>query len=233
MDLKSILESVLFVNERPVSADDIAKYLDFEKKEVLSAFEELKGEYEQRESGLSIVSVSGGYQMCTAPQNSGWIKKIYKERFKRKLSPASLEVLAIIAYKQPVTKLEVEAIRGVDCGQVVKGLLNIGLIKIKGRKDVIGKPFLYGTTRKFLEYFGLNSLSDLPQRGSDKSYKDGLPETVDKDENFVSEEDSSSLENMPYLDETNDASAGGNLNNSDSRGLEVSPDEDLEKDNRK
>jgi len=204
MDLKSILESVLFVNERPVSVDEIAKSLDFEKKEILSAFEKLKEEYEQKESGLSIVSVSGGYQMCTSPQNSEWIKKIYKERFKRKLSPASLEVLAIIAYKQPVTKLEVEAIRGVNCDQVVKGLLNIGLIKIKGRKDVIGRPFLYGTARKFLEYFGLNSLSDLPQRGKDKSYKDGLPEVIDNNTSFVSEEDNPFLGDIASSAEAED-----------------------------
>ncbi len=204
MDLKSILESILFVNERPVSAEDIAKYLDFEKEEVLSAFEKLKDEYEQRESGLSIVSVSGGYQMCTAPQNSEWIKKIYKERFKRKLSPASLEVLAIVAYKQPVTKLEVEAIRGVNCDQVVKGLLNIGLIKIKGRKDVIGRPFLYGTARKFLEYFGLNSLSDLPRREKGGTYKDGLPETIDNNTSFVSEEGNPSLGDVSSSAEAED-----------------------------
>ena len=178
MDLKSILESILFVNEKPIMVEEICQALDLEKKEVVRLIEELKDDYEQRGAGICLVSVAGGYQMCTSPANSEWIKKLYKERFKHRLSSASLEILSIIAYKQPVTRLEMEAIRGVNCDQVVRGLTNMGLIKIKGRKDVIGRPFLYGTTRKFLEYFGLNSLDDLPKLEKEQSYGNGLKEAL-------------------------------------------------------
>ena len=101
--------------------------------------------------------------MCSAPDNETWVKKMYQERSKQKLSTASLETLAVIAYKQPVTRVEIEAIRGVNVDGVARKLSELGLIKIAGRKDVIGKPFLYITTRKFLEYFGINTLKDLPK----------------------------------------------------------------------
>ena len=181
MDLKSVLESILFVNEKPIMVEEICQALDLEKKEVVRLIEELKTDYEQRGSGLCLVNVAGGYQMCTAAANSEWIKKLYKERFKHRLSSASLEILAIIAYKQPVTRLEMESIRGVNCDQVIRGLTQLGLIKIKGRKDVIGRPFLYGTTRKFLEYFGLNSLSELPKLEKEQPFGDGLKEALGQD----------------------------------------------------
>jgi segregation and condensation protein B len=200
MNLKSIVESILFVNEKPVLVDEICQALDLEKKEVISSLEELKKDYEEKGSGLCIVSVAGGYQMCTAPQNSEWIKKLYKERFKHRLSSASLEILSIIAYKQPVTRLEMESIRGVNCDQVIRGLIHLGLIKIKGRKEVIGRPFLYGTTRKFLEYFGLNSLSELPKLDKEQTYGDGLKEALgqeaDSQEVRDSDETIESGENM-------------------------------------
>ena len=178
MNLKSIIESILFVNEKPLTPQEIAEALDIEKDKALSAIKELQEKYQREGSGLSIVEVAGGYQMCANPENSEWIKKLYKERFKRRLSSASLEVLAIIAYKQPITRLEIEAIRGVNCEQVIKNLAEIGLIKIKGRKQVVGKPFLYGTTRKFLEYFGLNSLEDLPKLEENSLQE--LKETAEK-----------------------------------------------------
>ena len=162
MDLKSILESVLFVNERPIMVEEICQALDLEKSQVISLIEDLKNDYEQRGSGICLVSVAGGYQMCTSPANAEWIKKLYKERFKHRLSAASLEILSIIAYKQPVTRLEMESIRGVNCDQVVRGLTNLGLIKIKGRKDSPGRPLIYGTTTEFLERFGLKDLNSLP-----------------------------------------------------------------------
>lgn len=178
MNLKSILESILFVNEKPILVEEIAHTLDLEKREVIASMEELKKDYEERSSGLCIVNVAGGYQMCTHPVNAEWIKKLYKERFKHRLSAASLEILAIIAYKQPITRLEIESIRGVNCEQVLRGLLSAGLVKIKGRKEVLGRPFLYGTSRKFLEYFGLDSLDDLPKLDREQSYQDGLKEAV-------------------------------------------------------
>ena len=100
--------------------------------------------------------------MCSTPDNSPWVKKMYQERNKQKLSIASLETLAIVAYKQPITRIEIEAIRGVKVDAMTRKLSELGLIKIAGKKDVIGKPFLYITTRNFLEYFGINSLKELP-----------------------------------------------------------------------
>jgi len=161
--IKSIVESLLFVNERPMSMGELAQIFELEKKGIEIALEELIFEYQQRKSGICIVKVAGGYQMCSAPDSESWVKKMYQERGKQKLSTASLETLAIIAYKQPITRVEIEALRGVNVDGVVRKLSETGLIKIGGRKDVIGKPFIYVTTRKFLEYFGISSLKDLPK----------------------------------------------------------------------
>jgi segregation and condensation protein B len=160
--VKSILESLLFVNERPIQLAEISRILELKNKEIKQAFETLKDEYKNRDSGIAIVSVAGGYQMCSAPFNEPWIKKMYSHQNKQKLSTASLETLAIIAYKQPITRVEIEEIRGVNVDGVVRKLGELGLVKTAGRKEVVGKPFLYITTRKFLEYFGINSLEDLP-----------------------------------------------------------------------
>jgi len=161
--LKSVIESLLFINERPIELTELSEILETNRGEIIPALEELKKDYQQRKSGICIVQVAGGYQMCSTPENETWVKRMYQERNKQKLSTASLETLAIIAYKQPITRVEIEAIRGVNVDGVVKKLGDFGLIKIGGRKDVIGKPFLYITTRKFLEYFGINSLKDLPK----------------------------------------------------------------------
>ncbi len=162
-NVKSILEALLFINERPIEVGEFTGVLEISRKEIEKALEELSLEYRERSSGICIVKVAGGYQMCSAPDNETWVKKMYQERSKQKLSTASLETLAVIAYKQPVTRVEIEAIRGVNVDGVARKLSEIGLIKIAGRKDVIGKPFLYITTRKFLEYFGINNLKDLPK----------------------------------------------------------------------
>lgn len=161
--LKSAIESLLFINERPIDMDELVQILEVDKNEISQALAELISSYQQRNSGICIVQVAGGYQMCSTPENETWIKKMYQERNKQKLSTASLETLAIIAYKQPITRIEIEAIRGVNVDSVVKKLTDLGLIKIAGKKDVVGRPFLYITTRKFLEYFGINSLKDLPK----------------------------------------------------------------------
>lgn len=163
MDIKSIVESLLFVNERPIESSELSELLNVDKKALEAALEELIREYNMRNGGICIVKVAGGYQMCSSPANESWIKEMYRERGKQKLSVASLETLAIIAYKQPITRIEIESIRGVNIDGVTKHLTDLGLIKIEGRKEVPGRPFLYITTRKFLEYFGLNSLKDLPK----------------------------------------------------------------------
>jgi segregation and condensation protein B len=162
-NIKSILEALLFINERPIEVSELVQVLKINSAKIENALRELSAEYSQRGSGVCIVKVAGGYQMCSAPDNEAWVKKMYQERSKQKLSTASLETLAVIAYKQPVTRVEIEAIRGVNVDGVAKKLSELGLIKIAGRKDVAGKPFLYITTRKFLEYFGINTLKDLPK----------------------------------------------------------------------
>jgi segregation and condensation protein B len=125
--------------------------------------EELRDEYEKSNRGIRIVEIAGGFQMVTSPLLATFIKKLYKGRRVERQSRPALETLAIVAYKQPVTKLEIEAIRNVDVDGIVRSLLEKGLIRIAGRKNAPGRPYLFGTTRQFLEYFGLKSLEELPR----------------------------------------------------------------------
>lgn len=161
--VKTLIESLLFANENPVRVEELTQIIEAEKKDIEEILEELRDDYQQRGAGICIVKVAGAYQMCSLPESEPWIKKMYRERTKHKLSTAALETLAIIVYKQPITRMEIEAIRGVNIDGVARHLLNLGLIKPEGRKEVVGRPFLYVTTKKFLEYFGLNSLKDLPK----------------------------------------------------------------------
>jgi segregation and condensation protein B len=141
----------------------LIKLLDSEpKEEVVAAVEALKKEYD-RPGGLQMVEVAGGYQIVTRPELHEWVRRLFHERTTQKLSVAALETLAVVAYKQPVTGPEVADIRGVNTAGVLGTLLERKLVKIVGRKQVVGRPFLYGTTREFLERFGLNDLSDLPK----------------------------------------------------------------------
>ena len=162
--LKGAVEALLFVSEKPVAVDQlkeaIAGSLPTEIKAVL---EQLKNEYDNSPRGMTIVEIAGGWQMLSSPSFAEYIREFYKTRHKEKLSRAALEVLAIIAYKQPVSRTDVEIIRGVNSDGTVMHLLNKGLIKIAGRKEVPGRPYVYGTTALFLEYFGLRSTEDLPK----------------------------------------------------------------------
>lgn len=163
-ELKGAVESIIFISEGPITLSEIQNILEGLDLETIKAIaEELKNEYEQRNSGIKITEVAGGYQMVTSPNYAQFIKKFYKIKHSEKLTMPSLETLSIIAYKQPVTKIEMESIRGVNIDGVIKNLLEKGLIRIVGRKEVVGRPFVYGTTKSFLEYFGLNSLEELPE----------------------------------------------------------------------
>lgn len=163
-NLKSAIESLIFISERPLLIEDIKKLLqDLEPSQIREIVESLKKELEERGSGVRLVEIAGGFQMVTAPENAPFIKDFYKIKHTEKLTGPSLETLAIIAYKQPVTRIDIEAIRGVNVDGVVKSLLEKNLIRIVGRKEVIGRPFVYGTTRLFLDYFGLKSLAELPK----------------------------------------------------------------------
>lgn len=160
--LRSILESLLFAAEGPLTIARIREILgEMERKEIVAAVEELKAEYDASGRGIRIVEVADGYQMRTPKENADWVKSLYKGRPAR-MSRPMLETLAIIAYKQPVTRAEIETIRGVDVDGVLATLQERRLVRIVARKDVPGKPFLYGTTPEFLQMFNLKDLSQLP-----------------------------------------------------------------------
>ena len=161
--VKNIIEALLFISERPLMIDQIKEIIEgLDVSDVKNIVETLKKEYQDRKSGVQIVEIAGGYQMLTNPEYALYVKKFYRTKHKEKLSKPALETLAIVAYKQPVSRLDIELIRGVNSDGVVTHLLDKGIMKIIGRKDVPGKPYLYGTTKQFLEYFGLKSLDDLP-----------------------------------------------------------------------
>ncbi len=160
--LSAILEALILSSESPLSLEKICAALGSEdKKEIRRALENLIAQYDERESGICIQEVAGGFQFRTRPEMASWIKKL-KGVKPASLSPAAMETLAIVAYRQPIVKSEIESIRGVDVSAPLKGLLDKKLVRILGRKDVPGKPIIYGTTKKFLEVFNLKELSDLP-----------------------------------------------------------------------
>jgi len=160
--LRSVIESLLFAAETPLTVHRLNEVLgEIEKKEIVSVLEELQAEYETAGRGFRLIEVAGGYQMRTPKENADWVKGLFRGRPAR-ISRATLETLAIIAYKQPIIRAEIEAIRGVDVDGVLSTLLERRLVRIVARKDVPGRPFLYGTTTEFLELFNLKDLSNLP-----------------------------------------------------------------------
>ncbi|MBF0522393.1 MAG: SMC-Scp complex subunit ScpB [Candidatus Omnitrophica bacterium] len=162
--IKGVIESILFVNEQPVALEQLKKVFPaVGMGDIKKALGLLQEEYQTRKSGMVIMEIAGGFQMLTNSIYAESVRAFYKTKHKEKLSKPSLETVAIVAYKQPVTRADIEIIRGVNSDGVVEHLLNKELIKIIGRKDVAGKPYLYGTTKQFLEYFGLKSLEDLPK----------------------------------------------------------------------
>jgi len=162
-ELKPIVEALFFVSGDSLSVDrlrDIIKGVD--KKRLLVVINALQEEYDQANRGIRLAEVAGGYQLVTRPEMAPWIKEMEKIKTASRLSRPGLETLAIVAYKQPVTRGEIEGVRGVDAAGVLKTLMERKLISIVGRKEAPGRPMMYGTTRQFLEYFGLASLSGLP-----------------------------------------------------------------------
>ena len=162
-ELKAIVEALIFASPDPLTLKAICKVLDSEPKEdVHAALAALKQDYE-RPGGLQLVEVAGGYQIVTRSDLHEWVRRLFHERSTQRLTVQGLETLAVIAYKQPITALEIGEIRGVNASGVLNTLLERHLIKIVGRKPVVGRPFMYATTREFLIRFGLNDLSDLPR----------------------------------------------------------------------
>ncbi len=176
--LASIIECLIFISESPLTIQEISSFLkEVEKKQIQDAINELQEYWEELGRSFVLSNVAGGYQFRTRSEYSDHIVEFNKEIKKFRLSKASLEVLAIVAYKQPVTKIEVDKIRGVDCSSSVTMLLEKRFIEISGRKDVPGKPFLYKTTDFFLETFSLKNLSDLPTVKEIESMMESVEET--------------------------------------------------------
>ena len=161
--IKSALESMMFVWGEPLDCKSAADVFNMDKKEIYPLFKELQEEYEQEGRGIVIREINKVFQFVTREENADYIERLCTPVKAKKLSQSALEVLAIIAYKQPVTKGEIEAIRGIKCDRVVDGLQKKELVEEKGRSNAIGRPILYGTTDTFLKNFGFSSLKDLPE----------------------------------------------------------------------
>ena len=163
VDLRT-LEALLFSTHHPLTAGRLAELLDLEStKPVRRAIKELNEQYITTDRSFRVEQVAGGYQLLTLPEFGEILKTLHQREVDAKLTKAALETLAIIAYKQPILRADIEAIRGVACGETIRSLMEKHLVKIAGRAEIPGRPILYGTTKRFLELFGLNSLKDLPQ----------------------------------------------------------------------
>jgi segregation and condensation protein B len=161
-EIKPILEGLFFISDSPLHLETLVEILPESNKEaILNGIRQIQIEYEDSSKGIELTEIAGGYQFRTKPIWAGWVNRLKKAKA-IKLSQAGLETLAIVAYRQPVIRPAIEEIRGVDSGSVLHTLLEKGLIKVMGRKDLPGRPIVYGTTKAFLELFGLNTLSDLP-----------------------------------------------------------------------
>lgn len=181
--LKGIIEEILYIWAEPIDLDDLSKIIsDYEKKDIKKALEEMVGEREKKDSGLLIKNFDGRFQFVTRREHEKYMEKLVKESPK-KLTNSSLETLSIIAYKQPITRAEIDKIRGMNSQSTIDSLMAKDLIKEKGRLDRIGKPIIYGTTNHFLRYFAIESLEDLPEiedmdpysdfkKGEDQTYED-------------------------------------------------------------
>jgi len=163
-EVKRIIEALLFITDRPLSAVVIKDTLgeSIQGLDAEQLVKEIEADYVQRNSPMELRFVAGGWQFATRKEYSPWIRRLYREKATLRLSPSALETLAIIAYKQPITRAEIEEIRGVETSGVIETILERKLVKILGRKETIGRPLLYGTTQEFLRHFGLSNLGELP-----------------------------------------------------------------------
>lgn len=164
-ELKSIIEALLFASEKPLAVNQIQKIIGVSAKtdDIKKCLQELKQSYDTNNNAFTVFEIAGGYQLRTRTDFQPYLIKLKETRQEGTLSNAALETLSIIAYKQPIGRAEVEAIRGVDSSAIVRGLMDKKLIRIAGRGDALGRPILYGTTNNFLEILGLSSIKDLPK----------------------------------------------------------------------
>ena len=185
-EVKGVIEALLFVHQHPLTVDNIVRIIgdEAEKKVIKEALVELLAEYERMGKSFHLMEVGEGYQFRTKAEYAPWIRNLRKVKPTR-LSQSALETLAIVAYRQPIVRAEIEHIRGVDSGWVLNSLLEKGLTKILGRKEVAGRPLVYGTSRRFLEVFGLRDLSGLPtlqELDALKGAEEGVGEEGERDE---------------------------------------------------
>ncbi len=186
----AIVEALIFASDLPLSIAKIKEILnDLGAREIRKAVKQLNEQYEQCGSALQIVEVAGGFQMVTRPQFAGFVSQLYKSRQGQRLTQKALETLAIIAYKQPITKQEIEHIRGVNVDAVMRTLIERNLVTVVGREKAPGNPLLYGTTKDFLQYFGLKSLDDLPKLKE-------IDEILKSDDKFLESLDQVALEQL-------------------------------------
>ncbi len=207
-ELQRIVEALIFSSDKPLPAKKIAQILSVSEKQILETIESLRTSY--REHAFDLIQVAGGFQMVTRSDYFGWIRQLFKSRSRNRLSQAALETLAVIAYKQPVSRVEIEQIRGVNSDGVIGTLLERNLITIKGRAEAVGRPLLYGTTEEFLRYFGLNDLSELPRESEIEAMlkeKEALEEEepVEAPETEQAEEALSGSETSSEQEEPNDS----------------------------
>lgn len=160
--IKSAIESMMFVWGKPLDIKEMAEILNEDRKEIYACCKELQAEYEQEGRGIVIREVNKSFQFVTRKENLGYIERLCTPVKHKRLTQSALEVLAIVAYKQPVTKGEIEAVRGIKCDRVIEGLARKGLVTEVGRSDAVGRPILYGTTDEFLKQFGFETLKELP-----------------------------------------------------------------------
>jgi len=194
-EVRAVLEALLFVAEGPVETENLAAVLPEDARSLAGpALEELQRSCEKEGRGIRLVRIAGGWRLQTRPELFTWVSEFLKVRRKERLSRQALETLAVITYRQPVTAPEIAEIRGVDPTAAVRTLLDRGLVRITGRKKVVGKPFLYGTTGLFLEEFGLDSLDDLPDL---KEFEDLLEERYQEPQKALFEEESLGAEAAP------------------------------------
>lgn len=183
--LKNHIEALIFCSANPLKLSEIRSSLsemfdaDVPEKDISQAIDELTEKYQDDQYSFSVLKSGGGYQFLTKPAYQGSISILLKQQSKRRLSTSSMETLSIVAYKQPVTRGDLEQIRGVNCDYTVNKLLEKGLIEIRGKADSIGRPILYGTSQRFMDYFGINELNELP-----------TPTDFSQDENHIGEEES-------------------------------------------
>ncbi|MBS5793704.1 MAG: SMC-Scp complex subunit ScpB [Clostridiales bacterium] len=181
MDTKnteSIIEAILFAKGEPVSLKNIAYALGKKEEEANHIIENLMYKYEKEDRGLKIIKVDNSYQMCTNPNYFSYIKSLYNVPQKKTISQTLLETLAIVAYKQPITRAQIEHIRGVSCEHAINSLIKYELIEEKGRMDTIGKPILFGTTDYFLKYFGFSSLENMPNIDNEEDIKKQVEDEI-------------------------------------------------------